>query len=193
MTDDDLDFKVCIWPPNPELARSIAVSLSERSNMDELKLTSKEVQGVPFDIYVDETGKFRAEFAGELYEADTFVGLTRHLRTAVVAARYEVPFVDFHGYRGVIRGYHAGLRDILVTWENGKKESISTHHRASQLDETEQSKLRSLLDEIERLQERVDEITADFVSVEDLLNEAAKVNLTDKHRSELPKLEDVSA
>lgn len=90
-----------------------------------LSLQERELEGVTFEVNVTGLGKFEADFEGEHFQADTLLTLRRQLRDAVMASRHEVPFVSESGRRGVIRGYHAGNRDLLVTWDNGDKDRLN--------------------------------------------------------------------
>lgn len=79
------------------------------------------------EVSVDDEGTFSTEVLGETYENPSFGGLLRDVRDGLIASRVEVPFVSTSGSRGVIRGYHAGQGKVLITWENGQKDTLSAY------------------------------------------------------------------
>jgi len=81
-----------------------------------------------------ETAKFVADIGDERLESDSLDQLQRLVRDTLIGARVEVPFVSRRGRRGVMRGFHAGNRDILVTYDDGDKDRFDSHAQVFTVD-----------------------------------------------------------
>jgi hypothetical protein len=135
-----------------------------------MHLTDIEVLGRDVPVDVDEDGTFRVSLNPELqFEADTLDRLTRVVRDSVLAERAEAPFVNDAGTRGVMRGWHAGNRDILVTWEGGEKDRISPHTRVfPTLDDETIEEIRALERTVRAAQNRLAELREPGVAAQDV-------------------------
>lgn len=80
-----------------------------------------------FAVEVTEDGTFTTDYQGDVVNDERLDSLRRSLQDVVLASRAEVPFVTATGRAGIIRGYHAGQRALLVTWSNGEKGTLNTH------------------------------------------------------------------
>jgi hypothetical protein len=150
-----------------------------------MKLTTITRKGVDFDVDVSEDGKFSATLKDDVYDADDLDHLRRILDDAVVASRLSVPFVSEYGRRGVMRGYHAGNRDVLVTWDDdGSKSSISQHNKvfSENFDPDLIDELQSLGRVIDQAQDRIQEIMSGAVKASTLFSEAFGEDLSDWYR-----------
>lgn len=137
-------------------------------------------------VEVDEDGEFSAQFLGDSYKADSLLRLLRVLRDAVRAARFTVPFVSLAGRPGVMRGYHAANRDLLVTWNDGDKGRLATHERVFRpgaVGQDELDEITALERVIVQARERVQEIQARGERASDLFNEAFGEDITDPRRT----------
>jgi hypothetical protein len=149
-----------------------------------MKLTTITRKGVDFDVDVDEQGKFSTTLKDEVYESESLDRLKRLLDDAVVGSRLEVPFISLSGTRGVMRGYHASNRDILVTWHNGTKGRFSqtTKVFSENLDPDLLEELQTLRRVVEQANERIEEITAGAIKADALFSEAFGEDLSDWRR-----------
>jgi len=92
-----------------------------------ISYTSKH-GGHPLAIEVTDEGRFLATVGEVEVDADTLDGAKRQIDDTVYGYRVEVPFVDAAtGRRGVLRGFHAGQRKLLVTWQDGSKDTIDPY------------------------------------------------------------------
>jgi len=100
-----------------------------------MQFTTIKVEGIefPVEVELDRDGFDGALFSttvnGDEINSPTLNGLRRMLKDMIIASRIEVPYTDAYGTRGVMRGIHAGNRDILVTYSNGEKGRISGYER----------------------------------------------------------------
>jgi hypothetical protein len=141
--------------------------------------------GFDVQVGVDEAGSFSAEFLGETYHADSLSELKRHLLDAALSARYEVPFVSQGGRRGVIRGWHAGTRDFLITWEGGHKDKLSSYQRVWKPEEISDetiARIEQLGLEIAERQQELAELQKPPHKVDDLFTEVFGEDITDHTR-----------
>jgi hypothetical protein len=134
------------------------------------------IEGIAIPVGVSDEGLFVAELDGEEYESGTFRGLKWMLEKAMLARRFEVLFVSVWGRKGVMRGYHAGNHDVLVTWSDGTKDRISQHDKVFAADEVSDediAEIQSLLEQtkaidlkIAAFHERATHKSADLLSRE---------------------------
>jgi len=135
-------------------------------------------------IQVDETGRFFTEHDGEVYEAEQLNYLRNHIMDAITSSRKEVPFVDEYGRRGVIRGWHKGNRDMLITYANGTKDRKSGYVYVWRPDEITEEKIehiKTLRSEIETREQELKELLSGRSEMDDLLSEAVGVDFSDWH------------
>jgi hypothetical protein len=140
-------------------------------------------------VRVDRSGQFSADFLGEHFESDGLWRLKNQLTDAAVAARFEVPFVSQGGRKGVIRGYHAGNRDFLVTWEDGEKGTLNTFSRVwrpGEVSDERVERIRQLKERIDRHQRELQDAQDAPHKAEDLFAEAFGDDITrsDRHKQE---------
>jgi hypothetical protein len=159
------------------------------STVEKVRLTTLEVEGVEIEVSVTENGKFEATFKDETYDATEMRVLGSHLKDAVLSSRVEVPFVTADGRRGVMRGWHAGNRDILVTWADGTKDRIRQYEpvfRPENIDDERIDAIENVQAEQERLKARLRELQSGTEKADDILNEAVGEEITAfrRHREE---------
>ena len=140
------------------------------------------------EIDVHEDGSFSAEFLGEHFSSPQLSTLKGQLRDALIGSRAEVPFVTMEGRRGVMRGWHAGNYDILVTWEDGSKGKLGTYADVyPSLDESELEELRELIHQAKVAQDQLATFEADRRErkerASELLAEAIGEDLSDRSRN----------
>lgn len=92
-----------------------------------MHLTTLTVEGVEVEIDVNEKGIFSAKLGGEELADEAIDRLERQIKAMIIARRIELPFTNANGNRGVMRGYHAGNHDILITWANGETGRLSDY------------------------------------------------------------------
>jgi hypothetical protein len=139
-----------------------------------------EVSGVEFEAAIDDEGKFSVTLDDEIYEADSLNGLRGQLRDAIIARRMEVPFITTEGDRGVMRGFHAGNRDVLVTWESGSKGRLSPHiivFRDGEITDEEIEELKTIQRQGEELRARKVAISEKAKRTSEILEDAVGENL----------------
>jgi hypothetical protein len=117
-------------------------------------LTTVKVEGMEIDVEVRTDGEFQAFVDDQTVESPTLTGLEARLREAIHGKRLRIPFIlAATGRAGVIRGYHASQRKLLVTWDDGEKDTIGMTDRVWQPGEVSDGQLdelRALLAEIDR-------------------------------------------
>jgi len=141
------------------------------------------------EIDVHEDGSFSAEFLGEHFSSPQLSTLKGQLRDALIGSRAEVPFVTMEGRRGVMRGWHAGNYDILVTWEDGSKGKLGTYADVyPSLDASELEELQTNLMAVKTLQDGMATFEADrkerIARASDLLAQAVGEDLSDYRRNQ---------
>ena len=152
-------------------------------------------QGVMVTARVNDDGKFVATFRDEEYVSDTLSGLTAQLRNGVKAARVEIPFVSARGRRGIIRGYHASNRDVLITWEDGRKSKLGQRDRvfpADVVSDEQIAEIRQIDEQMDALKARLIELQAGLIEVEKVLNDELNENVTGEWRYEQRKAEEAT-
>ena len=152
---------------------------------EDMHLTDIEVLGTTVAVDVDDKGVFRASVNPELeFEADGLDRLKRVIRDSVIATRVEVPFVNDAGTRGVMRGFHAANRDILVTWEDGEKGRITPYTRVlpADTDEATIEELRRLEQATREVQARLKELREPGRQAEEVFTEGLGENIFDRDR-----------
>lgn len=136
------------------------------------------VKGIEFDVEVTPDGRFVTGFNGESYEANQLSTLKWELKNAITLTRLEVPFMTSAGQAGgIIRGYHAGRKEVLVTWPSGVKGSVSTYHpvyRVGELSEQEAQELQALLNEQQEIAQRIEQFKGRTIEIEEILQEAVQ-------------------
>jgi hypothetical protein len=134
-----------------------------------------QVSGVDFTADITDEGKFVTTLDGEPHENDRLDGLKYELRDSLLARRVEVPFVSLKGTPGTMRGFHAGNKDVLVTWEDGTKARVSHYanvYRDGVLSEAEVQELRDIERQLDELRARREELEPKTEKAGDILNEA---------------------
>lgn len=124
-----------------------------------LILVSGEIE-VEVEYQLDREN-FVAEFGGETFTAETLASLRRHLKDYAVSYRTEAPFVSAFGRRGVMRGWHAGNHDILVTWDDDQKGRLSPHERVwtpEGISDAEVAEIQAIREQQEQLGVRLAEL-----------------------------------
>jgi hypothetical protein len=152
-------------------------------------------QGVMVTARVNDDGKFVATFRDEEYVSDTLSGLTAQLRNGVKAARVEIPFVSARGRRGIIRGYHASNRDVLITWEDGRKSKLGQRDRvfpADVVSDEQIAEIRQIDEQMDALKARLIELQSGLIEVEKVLNDELNENVTGEWRYEQRKAEEAT-
>jgi hypothetical protein len=147
---------------------------------------SDDSSAVPVDVYVRPNGEFTATVDDEEFTGDTLRRLIHHVTDALVASRFEVAFVTDTGRRGVLRGYHGGTREFLVTWQDGTKGRIRTYERvfrAEEVTEDQIEELRSLAAERRRIEERVREIRRGMSEAAAVFSEVFGEDITRRHEA----------
>jgi len=142
-------------------------------------------QEILVPVEVDEQGTFSASWDGEMFAANRLEALAYQLRELALSRRTQMPFVGSGGTRGVIRGYHAGNRDLLVTWEGGEKGRFSGHtkvFRPESISDEEIAEIKRLEREIEEKSKRLKEIRTKTENADDLYNEALGFEITSWER-----------
>lgn len=94
-----------------------------------MKLTTITVRGVDFDVSVDDRGKFSVNFDGRPLTADSLAELTIKLNRATRSAKIAIEFAALREHkvtRGVCTGKHASNHNLLVKWETGENEQLSS-------------------------------------------------------------------
>jgi hypothetical protein len=135
-------------------------------------------------IDVSDEGQFVAEYNGDTYEADSLARLKGDLDTAVRSSRLEIPFVAENGRRGVLRGFHASRREILVTYEDGTKAAVPQYTQVwapEDVTEAVIEEIRTLNGEINAARARLKELTGTTTTAENLLNNTLNENITDSY------------
>jgi hypothetical protein len=136
------------------------------------------VGGIQYVVRVSDDGHFLADHEEEQYRSDTLSGLRANLAKAMEADRRKnpVPFVDATtGRRGAIRGKHATRRVLLVTWDDGEKDDITTYTRLFPADVDQEiiDEIVTLTGEIQERHERLAELRRDAVQADDLMERRA--------------------
>lgn len=90
-----------------------------------------QIGKVSIPVQVDERGKFSASLNGHGYEADSRGSLRDLLEKAALANRVKtaVKFTHVagsHVTHGTATGIHGGTGNLLVTWDSGRKEQLSS-------------------------------------------------------------------
>jgi hypothetical protein len=140
-----------------------------------LPLTTVTAANVEFEIEVSTDGKFSTTFKGDEYEEDNLARLTRKLSDVVRTSKLEVPFVSDKGRSGIMRGWHATKRELLVTWDDGTKARLDTYARVFRPEDVTTAmiaEIQGLLVQARSVQERLNELQEGAVRAEDMFNEA---------------------
>ncbi len=136
---------------------------------------STSVAGLSFIVRVDDTGHFTASFEDEDYRSDTLSGLRGHLAKAIESDRRKNPiaFIDAEtGRAGMMRGMHATRRVVLVTWDDGTKDDISTYRRVwrmQDVDPVDVAEIKLLEEEIQQRRTRLSDLRRSAVQATELL------------------------
>lgn len=149
----------------------------------------QEGDSLPVEIQVSEDGQFHAEFLGDHFQSQQLSLLKAQLRDRLLSSRVEVPFISMEGRKGVMRGWHAGNHDILVTWEDGTKGKLGTYADVyPELDESELSELSDMLLAAKTIQDSLATFEADRQErkkrASDLLAQAVGEDLSDYRRNQ---------
>lgn len=139
---------------------------------------------------VNEHGVFSATFQGEFFSAESLDRLHYQLRDALMAARVEVPFVSPSGRKGVMRGYHGGTRELLVTWEDGEKGRFhpTSHVFRATVPQEKIDRLRVLHEQAEKASREIREITRGDGGLEiavEIFNEVFGSDVTKQEQGEV--------
>ena len=112
------------------------------------------VSGKEIDWTVSGAGVFKAEIAGEQYEADSLKKLTAMLRDAAKKTPLTIPFVevsqsyrneDLEIRRGVVTGRHSGNRNLLGRYaDNGECGQLKIYSRNRLAGDVDVDKLKAL-------------------------------------------------
>jgi hypothetical protein len=102
------------------------MSTTEAKKVHLTDYTSKH-GGPTVPIYVTTEGRFVATIGEVELDHPHFDSVKRQIDDTVYGHRIDVPFVDRNGRRGTLRGFHASQRKVLVTWENGNKDSLDSY------------------------------------------------------------------
>ena len=132
-----------------------------RSN--DYELEPVRIYGVDLTITVSPAGEFHGEYQGDDYMASSLSDLTRRLAVAIASSRTEVPFISQRGRHGVLRGYHAGNHDVLVTWSNGDKDRLSPHEKVfvpGEVTEAELEQMENLRRVVQQANDAIRDIEA---------------------------------
>jgi len=153
------------------------------------KLVDIEINGVPLVVYVDNDGVFSTEFKDEEYTTGGQYGDLYRLKAlmadTVKSSRLEVPFVLYDGRRGIMRGWHATQRKILVTWRDGTKGSIDTYAnvwKAEDVSDETIAEIQRLEGEIHAASKRLRELRENTQHANEVFNEAYGEDLDDWRR-----------
>lgn len=141
--------------------------------------------GQPVQIEVTDTGQFRATVGEVELEADYLDRVRRQIDDTVYGHRIEVPFVNLNGYHGTMRGFHAAQRKVLVTWDDGDKDSLDSYekvYRGGILTDAEVDSIKSIRAEIAKLQAERKAIEAKAESAQVVLADAIGEDLFDHRR-----------
>lgn len=137
---------------------------------------------VTVPVEVTRTGEFVARIGDDVYSNERLEGLKFNLKEGLHATRVDVPFVSYDGRRGVIRGYHSGTREALVTWEDGTKDKVAAYTRVWRPDEVsdeaveEIERLRSTREQADR---RLNELQVGGRKITEVLTEAIGSTISD--------------
>lgn len=114
-----------------------------------------EVRGMTFKVYVGRRGHFSAVGAdghtwSEYNETRAAMEADLMHKTKKAAQKVRIPFTRWDGSarNGVATGIHAGTGNLLVEWNDGKKEQITRDYGSSYLppqDSETVGKLHALL------------------------------------------------
>lgn len=124
-------------------------------------LTNLNVEGHDVPVTVDDDGKFHATVGDAHLTSETLATLKNQIKDSIIGSRLEIPFVFATGRRGVMRGFHAANKDILVTWSDGTKARLSGREPVFLDDEIDDATVEEILrleDEITVAKERLGEI-----------------------------------
>ena len=86
-------------------------------------------QGYPeLEVKLDPvSGTFSTQLGDIELAEDSLRSLLGVASKTMEGHRLNAPMIGLDGRRGVIRGFHAGNHDALVTWEDGSKGRLSGH------------------------------------------------------------------
>ena len=137
---------------------------------------------VTVPVTVNEQGHFIATWNEQEFRAESFSTIRSHIKDAVRAARVQVPFIAMNGRRGVIRGFHASQRSILVTWDGGVKDSIDTYSKVfpGDIDPHVIEEIITLEQTRAKIMDRLQELRAPAIPAEQFLNDFVGENLTNE-------------
>lgn len=93
-----------------------------------MKYGTIEVKGAKHEAFINDVGEFYAVINGEETKADTLEGLKQKLmrKMALQKAKISIPFVRWTERGGLVRGQitgvHGRTRNLLVQFEDGKRD-----------------------------------------------------------------------
>lgn len=142
--------------------------------------------GQPVPIEVLNDGTFRAQIGEVELHADYLDRVRRQIDDTIFGHRIEVPFVNPNGVRGVMRGFHAGTKEVLVTWEDGTKGKLSGYGREvfaeGTLTDDEIAELRGLVQQVLDANAQIKAIQTKLTDSKALLAEQISEDLFDHRR-----------
>jgi hypothetical protein len=137
------------------------------------------------DVDAGDDGYWYADVVDEEFNAPSLDALERMLTTYGRTYELEVPFVSANGRQGVMRGFHASSREILVTWNDGKKGRLGQYDRVfpvGELDETEVALMLVALEEIEQRHNELGRLRERSIMASALYTEEVGDDLFSKRR-----------
>lgn len=145
-----------------------------------VELGTYVIEGQKVAISVNEGGRFLASVGGADLQSDSLSVLKGQIRDTIAGARVNVPFVNLQGRAGMMRGFHATSRDVLVTWSNGEKGKLGATDRvfiAGQISHAKIEEIKTTIESIDKGRARLKELREGVVEAKAILAAAVGEDL----------------
>lgn len=127
-----------------------------------------QVRGRYFDVEVSREGMFHTELNDETVKGESLAQLKDKLGKELARGKVKIsiPFIVYTGARygsderevrrGTITGKHAGNRNYLVRWDNGKTEQVSKWQIADLVPAAQEKNFLAVVGALQKAQEEYD-------------------------------------